>query len=105
MCYRFIDESVGFVTGMKDSCDYPLEVSWAPNIYRASASVDKGIIECSLCLAEISEEYFPRLSTCSHRSCYDCFQQYLGVEISESRIRITCPECSEPMHPNGMSHD
>lgn len=67
-----------------------------------SESVEAGMAECPLCLAELPLEYFPRLSTCSHRSCYDCFQQYLRIEISESRISVACPECSEPMHPNDI---
>ncbi|KAJ4433694.1 hypothetical protein ANN_16005, partial [Periplaneta americana] len=68
----------------------------------AGKSGDLGIAECPLCLAELPIEYFPELSTCSHRSCYDCFQQYLRIEISESRVSIACPECSEPMHPNDI---
>ncbi|CAH1406717.1 unnamed protein product [Nezara viridula] len=60
------------------------------------------LIECNLCLNEVSPEYFPQLSTCSHRSCYYCFQVYLRVEITESRISVTCPQCSEPMHPNDI---
>lgn len=64
-------------------------------------SGELGIAECPLCLAELPVEYFPELSTCGHRSCYDCYQQYLRIEISESRVSIACPECSEPMHPNG----
>ncbi|XP_054267520.1 E3 ubiquitin-protein ligase RNF19A-like isoform X2 [Macrosteles quadrilineatus] len=69
---------------------------------RPSVSRDTGLAECPLCLAELPLEYFPRLSTCAHRSCYDCFQQYLRIEISESRISVACPECSEPMHPNDI---
>uniref|UniRef100_A0A0A9XD62 RBR-type E3 ubiquitin transferase n=2 Tax=Lygus hesperus TaxID=30085 RepID=A0A0A9XD62_LYGHE len=61
-----------------------------------------GLIECSLCLNELEPHYFPQLLTCSHRSCYDCFQVYLRIEISESRVSITCPQCSEPMHPNDI---
>lgn len=57
--------------------------------------------ECPLCLAECSSEFFPELLCCTHRSCLDCLQQYLRIEISESRVNINCPECSEPMHPNG----
>lgn len=57
--------------------------------------------ECPLCLAECSSEFFPELLCCTHRSCLDCMQQYLRIEISESRVNINCPECSEPMHPNG----
>ncbi|XP_018328538.1 E3 ubiquitin-protein ligase RNF19A-like isoform X2 [Agrilus planipennis] len=37
---------------------------------------------------------------CGHRSCLSCLQQYLRIEISESRVSISCPECSEPIHPN-----
>ena len=59
--------------------------------------------ECSLCLAECSSEFFPELLSCAHRSCLDCLQQYLRIEISESRVNINCPECSEPMHPNGIN--
>ncbi|KAL1123217.1 hypothetical protein AAG570_002304, partial [Ranatra chinensis] len=61
-----------------------------------------GTLECSLCLAELAPEYFPTLVTCSHRSCYDCFQVYLRIEISESRVSIACPQCCEPMHPNDI---
>ena len=57
--------------------------------------------ECPLCLASYPNEYFPELLSCLHRSCLDCLQQYLRIEISESRINISCPECSEAMHPNG----
>ncbi|XP_075228086.1 E3 ubiquitin-protein ligase RNF19A-like [Lycorma delicatula] len=67
-----------------------------------SDSGDVGLVECPLCLAELPSEYFPKLCTCPHRSCYDCFQQYLRIEISESRISVACPECSEPMHPNDI---
>nr|CAH0113549.1 unnamed protein product [Daphnia galeata] len=58
--------------------------------------------ECPLCLAECSSEFFPELLCCTHRSCLDCLQQYLRIEISESRVNINCPECSEPMHPNDI---
>ncbi|XP_059471318.1 E3 ubiquitin-protein ligase RNF19B-like [Neocloeon triangulifer] len=59
-------------------------------------------LECPLCLSELPEPCFPSLSTCEHRSCYDCLQQYLKVEISESRTSIACPECSERLHPNDV---
>ncbi|KAL0274611.1 UNVERIFIED_CONTAM: hypothetical protein PYX00_002707 [Menopon gallinae] len=58
--------------------------------------------ECPLCLTQLPSEYFPDLCTCPHRSCYDCFQQYLRIEISESRVYLCCPECAEPMHPNDI---
>lgn len=66
-------------------------------------SNENGLMECPLCLAELPIEFFPIIQSCHHRSCYDCFQQYLKVEISESRVNIACPECSEPLHPNGES--
>ncbi|RZB41579.1 IBR domain containing protein, partial [Asbolus verrucosus] len=57
-------------------------------------------MECPLCLAELTAEEFWELSGCGHRACIPCLQQYLRVEITESRVCISCPECSEPMHPN-----
>ncbi|XP_058791229.1 E3 ubiquitin-protein ligase RNF19A-like isoform X2 [Phymastichus coffea] len=68
----------------------------------AGKSTENGTMECPLCLAELPVELFPIIQSCHHRSCYDCFQQYLRVEISESRVNIACPECSEPLHPNDI---
>ncbi|XP_057320577.1 E3 ubiquitin-protein ligase RNF19B-like [Microplitis mediator] len=68
----------------------------------AGKSCENGLIECPLCLAELPAEVFPSIQSCHHRSCYDCFQQYLKVEISESRVNIACPECAEPLHPNDI---
>ncbi|XP_033215065.1 E3 ubiquitin-protein ligase RNF19A-like isoform X2 [Belonocnema kinseyi] len=68
----------------------------------AGKSTENGVMECPLCLAELPSELFPTIQSCHHRSCYDCFQQYLRVEISESRVNIACPECSEPLHPNDI---
>ncbi|XP_044728885.1 E3 ubiquitin-protein ligase RNF19A-like [Chrysoperla carnea] len=67
----------------------------------STAKSGEGVwLECPLCLAELSSEEFPELMACGHRSCYNCLQQYLRIEISESRVCIACPECAEPMHPN-----
>ncbi|XP_076241222.1 E3 ubiquitin-protein ligase RNF19A [Calliopsis andreniformis] len=68
----------------------------------AGKSNENGWLECPLCLAELPVDFFPVVQSCHHRSCYDCFQQYLKVEISESRVNIACPECSEPLHPNDI---
>ncbi|XP_076164367.1 E3 ubiquitin-protein ligase RNF19A [Ptiloglossa arizonensis] len=68
----------------------------------AGKSNENKMMECPLCLAEYPTEFFPVVQSCLHRSCYDCFQQYLKVEISESRVNIACPECSEPLHPNDI---
>ncbi|KAH7968235.1 E3 ubiquitin-protein ligase RNF19A [Rhipicephalus sanguineus] len=61
-----------------------------------------GLLECPLCLLEAPAEAFPRLASCAHRACADCLRQYLRVEISESRVNIACPACSEPMHPSDI---
>lgn len=58
-------------------------------------------LECPLCLAELGPDDFCELQKCGHRACISCLQQYLRVEITESRVAINCPECSEAMHPNG----
>lgn len=58
-------------------------------------------MECPLCFAELAAEEFWELAGCGHRACISCLQQYLRVEITESRVCISCPECPEPMHPNG----
>lgn len=68
----------------------------------AGKSAEPGTSECPLCLTELPNAYFPELSSCHHRSCYDCFQTYLRIEISESRVGISCPECSEAIHPNDI---
>lgn len=58
--------------------------------------------ECPLCLMEHPAENFPDISTCYHRSCLNCLQTYLRIEITESRINIACPECAEKFHPNDI---
>ncbi|ESN89891.1 hypothetical protein HELRODRAFT_140431, partial [Helobdella robusta] len=62
------------------------------------------LIECPLCTLPQPKSNFPQLSAtlCSHRSCRDCMRQYLRVEITESRINVACPECSEQLHPNDI---
>ncbi|ETE73891.1 E3 ubiquitin-protein ligase RNF19A [Ophiophagus hannah] len=59
-------------------------------------------IECPLCLLRHSKEKFPEIMTCHHRSCVDCLRQYLRIEISESRVNISCPECSERFNPHDI---
>lgn len=58
--------------------------------------------ECTICLYEQPWFLFPELKTCQHRACIHCLRQYLRVEIYESRINITCPQCQELMHPNDI---
>ncbi|XP_042319340.1 E3 ubiquitin-protein ligase RNF19A [Sceloporus undulatus] len=59
-------------------------------------------MECPLCLLRHSRERFPEIMTCHHRSCVDCLRQYLRIEISESRVNISCPECSERFNPHDI---
>ncbi|XP_044524585.1 E3 ubiquitin-protein ligase RNF19A [Gracilinanus agilis] len=59
-------------------------------------------MECPLCLLRHSKERFPDIMTCHHRSCVDCLRQYLRIEISESRVNIRCPECTERFNPHDI---
>ncbi|XP_061086944.1 E3 ubiquitin-protein ligase RNF19A [Conger conger] len=60
------------------------------------------LLECPLCLLRHSRERFPDIMTCHHRSCADCLRQYLRIEISESRVNISCPECAERFNPHDI---
>lgn len=59
-------------------------------------------LECPLCLQVLPDDCFPHLLNCNHRSCRDCLRQYLKIEIMESRINLTCPECDTPLHPTDI---
>uniref|UniRef100_UPI0037E80918 E3 ubiquitin-protein ligase RNF19B isoform X2 n=1 Tax=Semicossyphus pulcher TaxID=241346 RepID=UPI0037E80918 len=61
--------------------------------------LDEHLEECPLCLLSQPRCHFPRLSSCSHRTCSDCLRQYLRIEISESRVCIACPQCPETLAP------
>lgn len=60
------------------------------------------LLECPLCLLRHTRERFPDIMTCHHRSCAECLRQYLRIEISESRVNICCPECSERFNPHDI---
>lgn len=82
------------------------------SIFSTNASSDSGLtsiskqigdcIECPLCLLRHSKDRFPDIMTCHHRSCVDCLRQYLRIEISESRVNISCPECTERFNPHDI---
>lgn len=63
---------------------------------------------CELCYNECSLEdkkdgrlsFIYALDTCEHSFCLECLRQYLKYQIIESRVAISCPKCSEKMHPN-----
>ncbi|XP_044523926.1 E3 ubiquitin-protein ligase RNF19B isoform X2 [Gracilinanus agilis] len=59
-------------------------------------------VECPLCLVRLPPERAPRLLSCPHRSCRDCLRHYLRLEISESRVPVSCPECSERLNPHDI---
>ncbi|XP_069751630.1 E3 ubiquitin-protein ligase RNF19B-like isoform X1 [Narcine bancroftii] len=61
-----------------------------------------GFLECPLCLVRHPFENVPKIMTCHHRSCLDCLRQYLRIEITESRVNISCPECSERLNPHDI---
>lgn len=85
---------------------FPVDIHQATSRTSVSAGSTKNVdgtpfsLECPLCLIEWGAEEFFELPGCGHRACIMCLKQYLRVEITESRVCISCPECSEPMHPN-----
>ncbi|CAM4500307.1 E3 ubiquitin-protein ligase RNF19A [Caretta caretta] len=68
----------------------------------SSSKPSGDFMECPLCLLRYSKDRFPEIMTCHHRSCVDCLRQYLRIEISESRVNISCPECSERFNPHDI---
>ncbi|XP_062385312.1 E3 ubiquitin-protein ligase RNF19A isoform X3 [Sardina pilchardus] len=81
------------------------EASGASSSLSSSSAAAAGgheLLECPLCLLRHTRERFPDIMTCPHRSCADCLRQYLRIEISESRVNITCPECSERFNPHDI---
>uniref|UniRef100_A0A8D3AGM1 RBR-type E3 ubiquitin transferase n=1 Tax=Scophthalmus maximus TaxID=52904 RepID=A0A8D3AGM1_SCOMX len=69
---------------------------------KVGGGVGAELLECPLCLLRHSRDNFPDIMTCHHRSCVDCLRQYLRIEISESRVNISCPECSERFNPHDI---
>lgn len=60
-------------------------------------------LECPLCLVRQPAEQLPELQNCSHRSCLCCLRQYLRIEITESRVQLSCPECAERLAPRQVA--
>ncbi|XP_064203358.1 E3 ubiquitin-protein ligase RNF19B [Anguilla rostrata] len=61
------------------------------------------LLECPLCLVRQPPEQLPELQGCSHRSCLCCLRQYLRIEITESRVQLSCPECAERLTPRQVA--
>uniref|UniRef100_A0A8C4X1J4 RBR-type E3 ubiquitin transferase n=1 Tax=Eptatretus burgeri TaxID=7764 RepID=A0A8C4X1J4_EPTBU len=77
-------------------------VTVTPSTKDGAECLAADLLECPLCLARLEADCFPELVSCQHRSCLDCLKQYLRIEISESRVNICCPECSERLHPHDI---
>ncbi|XP_061679445.1 E3 ubiquitin-protein ligase RNF19B [Syngnathoides biaculeatus] len=66
-------------------------------------SGDPELLECPLCLVRQPSERLPELLGCGHRSCLCCLRQYLRIEITESRVQLSCPECAERLAPRQVA--
>ncbi|XP_063307270.1 E3 ubiquitin-protein ligase RNF19A [Pelobates fuscus] len=78
---------------------FSASVNSSDNVVVPASKLSGDFLECPLCLLRYSKDRFPDIMTCHHRSCADCLRQYLRIEISESRVNISCPECSERFNP------
>ena len=58
------------------------------------------MLTCTVCYAPKSSSQFLTLSSCHHRTCAECMKIFVALQISESRINITCPHCTEYLNPN-----
>ncbi|XP_053679877.1 E3 ubiquitin-protein ligase RNF19A-like [Anopheles nili] len=68
-----------------------------------SSTAGKVPEECPLCYDVLpsSDDYYPLLN-CKHYACRACLENYLMIQISESRTDISCPQCSDSMHPTDI---
>lgn len=51
-------------------------------------TMESSIDECILCCTPRSEAEMYQSSICSHVACKSCFENYLTIEITESRTEI-----------------
>nr|XP_061789343.1 E3 ubiquitin-protein ligase RNF19A-like [Nerophis lumbriciformis] len=94
--------STAFFAASTSSPSGPCVSASTPSSSKLGSGVGLELLECPLCLLHHSKESFPDIMTCQHRSCIDCLRQYLRIEISESRVNISCPECSERFNPHDI---
>ncbi|XP_077432587.1 E3 ubiquitin-protein ligase RNF19A-like [Vanacampus margaritifer] len=94
--------AAAFVAASTSSASGPCVSPSTPSSSKLGSEVGMELLECPLCLLQHSKESFPDIMTCHHRSCVDCLRQYLRIEISESRVNISCPECSERFNPHDI---
>ncbi|KAG7500357.1 E3 ubiquitin-protein ligase RNF19A-like [Solea senegalensis] len=91
-------------TGQTETFQDKTSAHSAPGLVSSSSvsGSSSEFLECPLCLMRHARDCFPDIMTCHHRSCGDCLRQYLRIEISESRVNISCPECSERFNPHDI---
>ncbi|CAM9198087.1 unnamed protein product, partial [Lampetra planeri] len=77
--------------------------SGQPSPGGAPSCGDAELLECPLCLVRQPADQLPELLGCSHRSCLCCLRQYLRIEITESRVQLSCPECAERLAPRQVA--
>ncbi|XP_015204211.2 E3 ubiquitin-protein ligase RNF19B [Lepisosteus oculatus] len=87
--------SDGVLSGSRSSLGSAAAAAAGPEPPEPSPS----LLECPLCLVRQPAEQVPEILGCSHRSCLPCLRQYLRIEISESRVQLSCPECAERLSP------
>lgn len=80
----------------------PLSCS-QPSLGGGLSPGEANLLECPLCLVRQPAEQLPELLGCSHRSCLCCLRQYLRIEITESRVQLSCPECAERLAPQQVA--
>lgn len=83
----------------------PLTADSAEPLSSSQASLGGGqeLLECPLCLVRQPRDQLAELQGCSHRSCLCCLRQYLRIEITESRVQLSCPECAERLAPRQVA--
>lgn len=84
-----------------------------PQNQKSQSTDSSGMETCELCLNPCQStggqhpdtagvNYLYQLETCEHSFCVNCLRQYLKYQITESRVSISCPQCSEKMHPSDI---
>ncbi|XP_058875144.1 E3 ubiquitin-protein ligase RNF19B-like isoform X1 [Acipenser ruthenus] len=99
-----VSDSTVLQTGEGDSDSHTTLDSGAGERRGSGSSSGSGsaLLECPLCLVRQPQDRVPEIMTCSHRSCLGCLRQYLRIEITESRVNISCPECAERLNPHDI---
>ncbi|KAM8841619.1 E3 ubiquitin-protein ligase RNF19B [Spinachia spinachia] len=105
--------AAAFPTAAVETTITPEDTSYSPpskplsssqlSLGGAASSGEADFLECPLCLVRQPAEQLPELLGCGHRSCLCCLRQYLRIEITESRVQLSCPECAERLSPRQVA--